>query len=633
MKVDVAEQPFGRLTAVRFAPSGEQSHFVMLARYTARKEDAGPIRAAAGTCTQVGSKSQNGVEDFVSTCGDRYLAQKVFGGHVLISWRRDTSRSAVDELMGSMLGARTFGATLDPRLNLATLKSQGLGPEEVFIEAAGVPFGPSKVTLPAGYPGFTVESALEYLDALARANVGSFPRVVDYSMASYSVANIDSCLAYTGQQSALPEAEWACVYDHLTELADGRDGAGDLAHLNDRYEVHRMALMDQLPAGRVVFNTVLQSRCAVDADGDPDLEKSGPCQEQALRDFVKFFEACTTRSAQVLRECRVDVLGEVLSCADFEAKDCRLPQTTLSDGTVVTCDEAGVNAALADVIPYQVLPPFTPPPAPGRFVPPLVLQFGDTGGRIARIPGVSTTTDLCGLTAVSGGLHLSHAGLEAWGPDWVIGVGAATTDRDRQVSVEVTCVKFENFHYLNGGSHAFSDSRFNSNIPVLNGGSAFEEYLLDPGNPILGGWYFYLDEPSSTMQVTNPDWTGFGKYVSRDLFPLISTHPILMAYSIKGNPPLSGLAPGGTLMDTTPEGFRQNGPCPVSPALVCEHWRRSLQRNSFCYLTGVSGRYFNTSDSARISISDGLTTLIVSTPLLKDRNPGAIAQCVSFDQY
>ncbi|MDP1830249.1 MAG: hypothetical protein Q8L48_43695 [Archangium sp.] len=628
VKVEATEGNFGSPTALRIGPSGEESHFVMLARYTARNEDAGPIRAAAATCAQVASKSQNGVEDFVSTCGDRYLAHKVFGGHVLISWRRDTSRGAVDEVMGSMFGARTFGATLDPQVNLATLKAQGLGQEEVFIEAAGVPFGPTQVTLPSGNPGFSVESALSYLADLARANVGSFPRVVDYSMARYSVADIDSCLAFTGRQSALPEAEWACVYDRLTELADTRDGEGDLAHLRDRYEVHRLALTEQL--SRVVFNTVPQSRCAVDTDGDPALEKSGPCQEQALRDFVKFFEACTVRSAEVLAECRNPVLADVLSCAAFEAKGCKLPQTTLSDGSVVTCDEAGVNAALADVIPYQVLPPFSPPPPPSTFVPPLVLQFGETGGPI-QIPGVSTTTDLCGITAMSGGLHGSVAMLEAWSPDWMVWVQADSKDRDRQVSIEVTCVKFENFHHLNGGTHAFTESRLTSNIPAANGGPPHEQYLLDPGNPMLGGFWGYLDEPSTAMQVTNPDWTGFGKYVARDLFPFASTRPVLMAYSITANPPQSGQDPGGTLMDPN----RSSGKAAFIELSnrLANNMSAPLKSNAFCYLVGVSGRYFNTSDSVRISTSDGFTTLSVSTPLFRDRNPGAIAQCALFDQY
>jgi hypothetical protein len=59
----------------------------------------------------------------------------------------------------------------------------------------------------------------------------------------------------------------------------------------------------------------------------------------------------------------------------------------------------------------------------------------------------------------------------------------------------------------------------------------------------------------------------------------------------------------------------------------------SLMPNAFCYLTGLSGRYFNTSDAVRISTSEGFSTLIVSTPLAKDRNPGAVVQCAQFDQY
>ncbi len=629
VKVQAIEGNFGAETEQRIGPSGEQGHFVMLARYTARNEDAGPIKAAAAVCGQVASNSRNGLEDFVSTCGDRYLVHKVFGGHVLISWRRDTSRAAVDELMGSMLGARTVGATLDPQVNLATLKAQGLGKEEVFIEASGVPFGPTPVPLPNGNQGHTVASAHSYLKALAQTNVSSFPQVVDYSLARYSVADIDSCLSFTGRQSALDQREWTCVDDRLTELAATRDGEGDLAHLQDRFELHRLALTVQLPANRVVFNTVSQSRCSIDADGDPALESSGPCQEQALRDFVKFFEACTVRSAEVLTECRKNVLGDVLSCAAFEAKDCKLPQMALSDGTVVTCDEAGVNAALADVIPYQVLPPFTPHPAPGgTFVAPLVLQFGETGGPI-NIPGVSTKTDLCGITAVTGGLHESFTTVEAWGLDWIVWIEAKSPDRDKQISLEVTCVKFENFYHLNGGTHSFLGSRATP-IPVANGAGHLE-YLRQQGNPMLLGWLGYLDEPASTMQVTNPDSTGFGKYVSRDLFPFSSTEPILAAYSIQSNRPQSGLAPGGTLMDPT-QGSGRRAFIELSNRSAAD-MSQPLIDNAFCYLVGFSGRYFNTNDSVRISTSDGFTTLTVSTPLAKDRNPGAIAQCAIFDQY
>jgi hypothetical protein len=602
---------------------------MLLARYTARRQEVSDIRDVLAACQNLPADSQNAIEDFVTACGDRYLSEKVYGAHVLISWRRDSSRVAVDELMGSMLGARTFGATLDPLTSLLALEAKGLGREEVFIEASGVPFEPREVTLPSGQAGFTVESAREYLEKLAQANVGWFAAVTDYSMARYEVSDVDSCLALTGRQSALPEAEWACVAGHITALSDVRDGAGDLAFLKDRYEVHKLALTEQ--ASRLTFNTVPQSRCAVDADGDPDLERSGPCQEEALQNFVKFYEACTERSAQVLSECRDRVLPQTQSCAAFEASGCVLPTMRLSNGTVVTCDEAGVNAALADVVPYQVHPPFSPAPAPGTFQPPLVLQFSLPTRRARKIPSVSTATDLCGITGVSGGLHRSSATVEAWGPDWMVTLSPGSPDPDKQVSLEVTCVKGSNFHYLNGGSYAVTDSRATF-MPDLNG-SGHTESLLDPGNPMLGGWINYLDEPATTLYVTNPDSTGFGQFFGKDLFPFVSTEPILLAYTIQANAPRSGAQPGGSLMDPA---LGQ----PSNTSAYIELTNRSpsrmsvpLRPNSFCYLTGLSGRYFNSSDSARINTSDGFTTLAVTTPLTKDRNPGAIAQCVLFDQY
>lgn len=64
-----------------------------------------------------------------------------------------------------------------------------------------------------------------------------------------------------------------------------------------------------------------------------------------------------------------------------------------------------------------------------------------------------------------------------------------------------------------------------------------------------------------------------------------------------------------------------------------QHLASALDANSFCFFTGLEGRYFNTSDSAHIDVHDGLTTLRIMTPLKKDRNPGATVQCVQFDQH
>jgi len=630
VKIESRERKFTESTAQHIDTSKEASYFMLLARYTARKETAGDLWKPGSPCANLPSNSQNGIEDFVSACGDRYLAEKVYGGHVLISWRRDTSRAQVDDLMGTMLGARRLGATVDPLANLTALEAKGLGREEVFVEASSsFPLRPKLVPLPNGQLGYTVESAREFLEELARVNVTWFAEVTDYSLAPYTVAEADTCLAVTGQRSTLTEPEWSCVENRITELADLRDGAGDLAFLQDRYELHKLALNEQ--SSRLTFSTVPQSQCAVDADGDPDLERSGPCQLATLEHFVKFYEECTDRSAQTLGHCREQVLPQTQSCSDFEASGCTPPKMTLSNGTVVKCDEAGINAALADVVPYEVTPPFTPATTPGTFVPPLVMQFRADSMIIRQIPGVSTATDLCGITGVSGGLGSASLTVEAWGPDWMVMVIDLNTDPDKRASLEVTCVKFSNFYHLNGGSHSISDSS-STPVPDLNG-SGYSTTLHAPGNPVFGGWLSYLDEPATTLFVTNPDSSGFGKLFSTDLFPFASSTVYPFTYTLQTNQPRSGRSAGGSLMDPT-TGKLSNLSASIeltnrSPA----NMSRALSNDAFCYLTGISGRFFNSSDSVRISTSNGFTTLTVTTPLTKDRNPGAIAQCALFDQY
>lgn len=623
-----SERPFGESIGAQIGSSGELPHFAMLARFTARREESGSIRAASAACALVPSNSRNGAEDFVSTCGDRALSQKVYGAHVLVTWRRATTRPTVDELMATMFGARTVGATLDPLVNLAALSAQGLGKEEVFIETLGVPFAPTPVALPRGGTGFTVDSTRAYFLALAQNNVNSFSRVVDYSMVRFSTTDIDLCLAETRRQSALDDRDWVCVGDHIDQLADARDGEGDLGHLRDQYELHRLALNEQLPAGRVVFNTVPQARCQVDLDGDPELERSGPCQEQALTDFVKFFENCALLSSRKVTECRSTVLPDVLTCRDFEGAGCLPVQATLSDGTVVGCDEAGVNAALGDVIPYQVRPPFTPQTPPTGFTPPLVLQFGEMSVA-TPIAGVSAATDLCGITGVSGGLHESNASV--WvdsAGEWLVINESTLADRDRKASIEVTCVKLENFFYLNGGSApSVPTTKVVHTVPLANGAKPYEQYVFDQGNPMLSGWNDYLDEPTTSIYLNNPDSTGLGRYFGRDLFPLVSTWPSVTSFSINANAPRSGLEAGGSLVDVSQtSGYWAYGNSSSGTSI-------GLRLDAFCYFVGLSGRYFNVSDSARITTSDGFKQLSVSTPLNKDRNPGAKVQCAYFDRY
>ncbi len=373
-QVAVQEGNLGIETAAEVGPSSETPYVVMLSRFDARAEQAGPIRGAGSACRHVPNDTANGLADFVTTCGDVSLERRIFGGHVLLSWRRDSRRPAVDALVSSLFGATTVGATLDPVASLQALLSQGFDSEMLVVETSGMPSQPSTVVLPSGGRGMTVHAALEYFKRLTFSAVTSFPQVVDYTTRRYDMRHVDLCLAETGRASTVGEDEWACVHNHLTDLVESRDGVGNAYEQWQRYVAHKHAYEHYRTEGRLVFATVPQSRCAGDFDGDSNFETSGPCQEELLLSFVKFYEACSEGSTRRLSDCRNDVLGTVNTCADFEAKDCRLPEYSLSNGHTVTCDESGVNAALADVVGYQVRPPFTPQtPPPGS--PPQVTVF------------------------------------------------------------------------------------------------------------------------------------------------------------------------------------------------------------------------------------------------------------------
>lgn len=629
VKIENVDLSFGAQTASLVGSSGESSYYVMLARFTSRVEAAGQITGANSACENMPNNSSNGVEDFVSLCGDRFLDRKVYGGHVMISWRRKTSDLKKDTDFGLNFGAKATNASVEAEVAFSNLFSLGYGQEEVFIESSGLPFPPTPETLPSGQVAFTIKSALDYLKDVSQAanQGGSFARVIGYSMERQTVPHMDICLGQTGRNTSMSDTEWVCMYDTLTELAENRDGSGDREFLADEYERHRLAAESYLPDNRLVFNTVPQSRCQTDDDGDPDLERSGKCQIEALTAFVNFYKKCQDSSSLMLMKCRSNVLGTVDKCVDFSA-DCALPFATLSDGTVVACDEAGLNASLAEVIPYTVNPPFMGPPPGAHFSPPLVLEFTETPAR--PIPGVSPATHMCGITGVRGGLHESTTWVApTTANDWTVKVQSAVPDRDKAVSVTVTCVNLENFVYVNG----YADTPILPTsetvvVPALNGGpNPYRGVLGNPGNTSLLGWTTYLSEPQTSLMVTDPTATGFGDYLGFDLFPFESPNAMIGTFSVLAKPSSTGLA-GGSI--AYPFGQKTVGLSHSNrqPLFVSA----SLADDSFCYLTGLKGSFFNINDSVGISTSDGMTTLISFTPLAKDRNPGAQVQCILFDR-
>lgn len=621
------EGRFGLGTESLVERSQESSYFVMLARFTSHVEKAGRIKDAASACRNVPSRSANGLEDFVSVCGDRFLDEKTYGGHVLIAWRHDASDWKREQAMAGNLGASAYGSTFDAEFALTNLVNQNYGQEEVFIETAGMPFPPSTVQLPAGHQGFSVQSALDYLQKVSQTNLQSFAQVIDSSMKRYAVSQIDECLGVQGRVCSMPETEWACVYDRLTELADSRDGTGDRTFLQAEFEKHKNALENALPDGRVVFSTVLQSECgAIDADNNPDVEASGPCQEERLKQFVDFYEACADASTVTLTNCRANVLGQVNTCADFMGNGCEMPMGTLPDGTKVPCTEAGLNASLNSVIGYVITPPRPQIPPGAGLKPAIVMSFNDTLPR--TIPGVSTKDHLCGISGVRGALHESTVSLLPMGNDWAVAVESGIRDLDKRVTLEVTCVDKSNFMYLHGAAVSMPTFQRIS-VPLWNTPSQIT--LPFAGDTALLGWKKYLSEPQTDIAVTNPQATGFGDYIGFDAFPLETTIPFVGTWSVTGGSPSSSGTVAGELLDTT-RGAPTAQAAISFPTRNTSLMSRPLAQNAFCYLTGISGAFYNTNDSVRIDASSGMTTLITSTPLEKDRNPGARAQCIFFDQ-
>ncbi|MDP3155623.1 MAG: hypothetical protein Q8N23_23325 [Archangium sp.] len=550
----------------------------------------------------------------------------------MIAWRRNASDRTKDEAFGLTFGAKATDATVEAEVNLSKLVNAGWGGEEVVIEVQGLPV-PTATILPNGSTGHTVQSILDYLNGVTSAGTSgtaNFLSVVDYTMERQQVWAMDICLGEVGLNSGMTDPEWACVYDTMTELVENRDNSGGRESMAAAFERHRLALENYLPGGRLRFNTLTQDLCPVDHDGDPDLEVSGPCQEATLESFVTLYSECQESSKEMLEDCRNAKLGDVNICDDFQAS-CQFPSIELMDGTVVSCDDSGLNAALSQVVPYVVLPPAGQPNPGAQFGPPTVLTFTDTPLR--EIP--NTSNSLCGLTGVRGWLHESEVMLNpVSGGNWEVMVTSAIPDPDKKVRVDVTCVSYDNFTFINGVS-SFQPALMESvTFPDLNGGAVpASSFLSNSGEPSLLGWSGYLSEPQTLLQAKGPSPTGFGTFESRDVFPFASATAHVGVVTVLANAAGSGET-GGTPI------FPYQDEIPMMTAGTV-YTDRSTARVSFpllsldqgfCYLTSISGKFYNVSDSVWIDNSDGFGTLRTVTPLQRDRNPGAQAQCLTYDQ-
>jgi hypothetical protein len=286
-----------------------------------------------------------------------------------------------------------------------------------------------------------------------------------------------------------------------TDRARIHDGTGELAHFQDKYIEAKLVSQVLVPAGRVIFNTVAQSRCpGVDLDGDPNFERSGPCQAKSVADFVAFYEACVTSSAAVLTDCRNDVLESIETCRDFEARDCTQRELTLSSGVSVTCSEVGMAAAMADMVPWRVVAPANVlSPVPGVFEPPSVVSVEDS-----VVLAVPPTSHFCAITGVRGALHGANFSVENFGTEWRVIISDVPPEAGRKPQFEITCSAWSNFSYVNFGGAWVSQTEFVSDIPALNGAGSSVQAPVH-GTPFLAGVWGYLDEPQTEVYVTTPD--------------------------------------------------------------------------------------------------------------------------------
>lgn len=651
VKVKEVEGKFGVSAAQKIRSSEETRHFALLARFLSRVEMAGATTGPAPRCASLPPHSANGIEDFVSTCGDSFIERKDYGGHLLLLWSSDRRDTKKEEDIKVSFGANVKGAEIDAEAALSSLVTKGYGDEQLTVDSRGFTASPP---VPQD-GGFTVAYALQYLRDIRTAGQLSadggsaqpFGAVVDYKLTPYNYADLRGCVAVNGRDAGLNATEWPCVQGELSALADLRHAHGpEQQDLRRIYEQHRLAANEQRT--RVVFNTVEQAECdPIDSDGNPESEVSGPCQQARLDAFVQFYEACQAAAETTLATCRSPaLLGTVSTCAAYRTGGCRTPTLNLPDGGVISgCSVEDIERALGTVIDYRVEPPPALAPPGAAFLPPIVLSITPDGPSREILPGpphnVSPQTHVCGITGIAGYLHESQVELLPSGNKWIVHTRSAIKgDASRQVRLEVTCVSLQNFYFLNGGTHADPTEERLGPVPALNG-SGFKKNLFTPGIAMLGGWTMYLGEPQTYVRLTPPDTLGFAEFHGGDLFPFESTQPKVFVWSAAGNPRSSGQRQGGSLSFLgTPNWPAWNGlPLPTDPDVVsigfpvrdAANLAKALPVDAFCALTELSGTFYNVNDSVRISTSDGMSTFVASTPLSKDRNPGGRVQCVFYD--
>lgn len=620
LQVDSMESQLGSETKRAVGESGETPYFVALLRYVARDEWAGAIRGAGSRCQGLGQTSGTGLEVFVSTCGDSSLGRKTFGGHVILSWRRDPARPAVDSVMASMLGAAAVGATFDPIGNLRSLYDQGLGSEQLVIETFGMPLAPPSTALPSGVQVISVRDAYAYLKDIWSEPYQNFTRTVSHEPRAYVLSDIEACL---DRPTGLAVDDWQCIRENLSSLIELREGVAQTAFEQAQYEQHKLALEHYLPAGRVVFATVPQSRCpGQDDDGDPDFEKSGACQAKRLDGFIQFYERCTNEASISVDKCRAPaVLGHVSSCRNFTDQGCGVPEWRLSNGQTVKCDSGGLSAALADVVRYDVRPPFTPQMSSA----PVVEVFEFDVSHQGVIPNHTTATHFCALTGVSGWLHESSFGVTP-NPagEWQAYVYNGLSQFSHHVSIEVSCVEWSAFTRYSGGVAQWVDTReVRNGSSGVDGDGAFAMLRIDN----------YLSEWRTENWIENfgtPSRPTF-LFWANDSFPFAHSELVVGHAFIRGNPPASGASEGGRALLAPSQ--QEYGVSAQIDQMTRDTSATSAQLvgDAFCFFTGFAGQYYNSNDSARISRSDGQVTLVTNTPVRKDRNPGATAQCLQFD--
>ncbi len=637
VKVEGVESTFGLSTSREVGTSGESELYVALARFTSHTESAGSVTGAVQPlCAALPNFSTNGLEDFVSGCGTDFLDTKTYGGHVLIAFRRDRTRQSVSESIATSLGAKTPEATINISNNLTQLVNMGLSDEEFLLETSGMPFPPTPETLPDGGSAFTVRSTLAYINAVADAGIARFAQVTDYSLRPFDTSEMNVCLdkAIPRRQVRMTQADWQCIHGEIVAVADLRDGWGERRASDELFEEYKLAVDEYLPDNRLEFATVPQETCPIDADGDPVLEVSGPCQQGRLVNAVNTWSTCTTLATTGLADCRANVLGLVNTCADYVAKSCGIPSTTLPSGAVVSCSEEGLEAVRASVIGYTVRPPLQPPPPTGTFRPVRKFDVSDTvsaAGQFFEIP--NSKDDYCAMTGISGALHEARAWVRPGSSgNWIVSVISPNQDPFSRVKLEVSCVRAENFFFLNGGSALPVIPEFPI-ADLANGGNPSSIPFANPGFPVLLGFDWYYEEPQTRVGVLGPFPLGPSKTEVRDLFPLVSVEPVVGAYFVSANPNGSGVQVGGTAVFGRDFGSDQatNG-WPTRDLTQAAVFLQSTPRDAFCYLVEVGGRFFNQNDAVRISTSDGSNRIISDTIVNgRDRNPFGRAQCLKYD--